>query len=105
MSLFLPQNLAYLIETTPDMTQTTLAKKLNVSQQAVSKWIASGVGGRMDLETLIEIGSIFDRSIDDLLKKDLRETDKLQPVEEAALAADDLLKKFTAFVDNMKKIK
>ena len=48
------------------MTQETLAEKLNVSRQAVSKW-ESGLT-EPDVQTLIKLSDIFEVSLDELVK-------------------------------------
>ena len=49
------------------ITQEELAKKLNVSNQAVSKWEAGKCCP--DIELLPELASLFEISIDDLIKE------------------------------------
>ena len=53
------------------MTQETLAEKLNVSRQAVSKW-ESGLT-EPDVQTLIKLSDIFEVSLDELVKGEHQE--------------------------------
>lgn len=53
------------------MSQEQLAEQLGVSRQAVSKWESNS--GMPEMETLISLSEIFECSIDELLKSDLKD--------------------------------
>lgn len=59
-----------------NLTQADLAKKLNVSRQAVAKW-ENGVG-LPDIDNLKKLSSIFNVKIDDLLNYKIEDI-KLEP--------------------------
>lgn len=59
-----------------NLTQEDLAEKLNVSRQAVTKW-ESGKG-YPEMDKIIELSKIFNCSIDDLLKGDIKEENPLK---------------------------
>ena len=52
------------------MSQESLAEKLRVSGQAVTKWETDG--GIPDIENIMAISTLFDISIDDLFSKEKR---------------------------------
>ena len=66
----LSKNIVYLRKQ-KQMTQETLAEKLNVSRQAVSKW-ESGLT-EPDIQTLIQLSEIFEVSLDELIKGEHQE--------------------------------
>ena len=66
----LNKNIVYLRKQ-KQMTQETLAEKLNVSRQAVSKW-ESGLT-EPDIQTLIQLSEIFEVSLDELIKGEHQE--------------------------------
>lgn len=102
MSNYLSKNLEYLLRITR-MSQTEMARNLNVSQQAVNGWINKGGKETMNLEILINISTMFDRSVDSLLKIDLEEYDKTP--KPSTLPIDNLIQSFEKFVDDIKKLK
>lgn len=55
------------------MSQEQLAKKLNVSRQAITKWETEA--GIPDIENIMAISALFDISIDELLSNE-RKTKK-----------------------------
>lgn len=67
MDNFFAKNLAH-IRQSGNMTQEQLAGKLFVTRQAVSKWERGET--EPDIVTLCAISSLFDITVDDLLKKD-----------------------------------
>ena len=70
------------------MTQAGLAKKMNVSEQAVSKWERDTA--YPDITTLSALAEILETSVDSLLKCEIKRTPKTsgmhQAVEMAPLA-------------------
>ncbi|MGY3779637.1 helix-turn-helix domain-containing protein [Isobaculum melis] len=50
-------------------TQAELAKKINISNQAVSKWETGR--GFPDIANLIQIGDLFNLTLDELVRDDL----------------------------------
>lgn len=71
----LNMNIVYLRKQ-KQMTQETLAEKLNVSRQAVSKW-ESGLT-EPDIQTLIQLSEIFEVSLDELIKGEHQEDDVVE---------------------------
>lgn len=68
MKIFFNKNLSYLTKTT-DINITKLAKMLNYTRQCVSHWVNSD---RLPhLTIILDIASIYNISLDDLLLKDL----------------------------------
>ena len=67
--MFFGKNIKYLTKNT-EINQNQLAKKLDVSRQAISSLINVK---DPKASTLIKISKIYDISIDDLLLKDLSE--------------------------------
>ena len=63
-----------------DLTQEGLAEKLNVSRQAITKWECGE--GLPDIENLKQISTLFDVSIDELVKEDIEVELKAQDVQE-----------------------
>ena len=59
------KNLQYLRQLSANMTQETLAEKLNVSRQTISKW-EQGLSVP-DAEMLINISEVFETTVSDLI--------------------------------------
>lgn len=76
------------LRTANNMTQLELAKRLNYSDKAVSKW--ERAESLPDISTLIEISELFEVSLDDLVKN-----------EEIKTTSSDELKKETKFKRTM----
>ena len=62
-------NLQYLRQLDGNMTQETLAEKLNVSRQTISKWETDTANPEM--EKAIELCRLFNCSLDNLFREDL----------------------------------
>ena len=58
------KNLQYLRQLSANMTQETLAEKLNVSRQTISKWEMDAANPEMD--KALEICRIFNCTLDNL---------------------------------------
>ena len=58
-----------------NLTQEDIAKKLNISAQAVSKW--ENDVSSPDISLLSDIASIFNITIDELLGKEINKTEVL----------------------------
>lgn len=58
-----------LLRTENQLTQNDLAKKLNVSSQAISNWERHK--GYPDIDNIINISDMFDVSLDELIKDDI----------------------------------
>lgn len=65
----LGRNLQYLRQLRGNMTQETLAEKLNVSRQTVSKWEMDAANPEMD--KAMELCRIFNCSLDNLFREDM----------------------------------
>ena len=63
------KNLQYLRQLSADMTQETLAEKLNVSRQTISKWEMDAANPEMD--KAIELCKIFNCSLDNLFRDEM----------------------------------
>ena len=63
------KNLQYLRQLSKDMTQETLAEKLNVSRQTISKWEMDATNPEMD--KALEICKIFNCSLDNLFREEM----------------------------------
>ena len=61
------KNLQYLRQLSKDMTQETLAEKLGVSRQTISKWEVDAANPEMD--KALEICMIFNCSLDNLSER------------------------------------
>ena len=57
------------------LTQEELAKKLNVSRQAIAKWESNK--GLPDIANLVTISSLFDISLDELIVDDVKIKNKI----------------------------
>ena len=60
------RNLQYLRQLTRNMTQETLAEKLNVSRQTISKWELDAA--KPEIEKALELCKIFNCSLDNLFR-------------------------------------
>lgn len=69
-------------------SQEELADKLDVTRQAVSRW--EGAQTYPDLSKLLQIGEIFDVSLDYLLKNEIEETHTVSVVEERKESGEKL---------------
>lgn len=65
----LGKNLQYLRQLSGNMTQESLADKLNVSRQTISKWEMDAANPEM--EKVLELCKIFNCSLDNLFREDL----------------------------------
>ncbi len=65
----LGKNLQYLRRLSKDMTQETLAEKLNVSRQTISKWEMDTA--QPEIENAIELCKIFNCSLDSLFREEM----------------------------------
>ena len=65
----LGKNLQYLRQLSSNMTQESLAEKLNVSRQTISKWEMDAANPEMD--KAIELCKLFNCSLDNLFREDL----------------------------------
>ena len=65
----LGKNLQYLRQLSGNMTQETLAEKLNVSRQTISKWEMDAANPEMD--KALELCRIFNCSLDNLFREDM----------------------------------
>lgn len=65
----LGSNLQYLRQLSGNMTQESLAEKLNVSRQTVSKWEMDAANPEMD--KALELCRIFNCSLDNLFREDM----------------------------------
>ena len=65
----LGKNLQYLRQLSGNMTQESLADKLNVSRQTISKWEMDAANPEM--EKALELCKIFNCSLDNLFREDL----------------------------------
>ena len=65
----LGKNLQYLRQLSSNMTQESLAEKLNVSRQTISKWEMDAANPEM--EKAIELCRLFNCSLDNLFREDL----------------------------------
>ena len=63
------KNLQYLRQLSGNMTQETLAEKLNVSRQTISKWEVDAANPEMD--KALEICKIFNCSLDNLFREEM----------------------------------
>ena len=63
------KNLQYLRQLSANMTQETLAEKLNVSRQTISKWEMDTTNPEMD--KALEICKIFNCSLDNLFREEM----------------------------------
>ena len=63
------KNLQYLRQLSTNMTQETLAEKLNVSRQTISKWEVDAANPEMD--KALEICKIFNCSLDNLFREEM----------------------------------
>ena len=63
------KNLQYLRQLSANMTQETLAEKLNVSRQTISKWEMDTANPEMD--RALEICKIFNCSLDNLFREEM----------------------------------
>jgi DNA-binding XRE family transcriptional regulator len=63
------KNLQYLRQLSTNMTQETLAEKLNVSRQTISKWEMDAANPEMD--KALEICKIFSCSLDNLFREEM----------------------------------
>ncbi len=63
------KNLQYLRQLSANMTQETLAEKLNVSRQTISKWEMDAANPEM--EKALEICKIFNCSLDNLFREEM----------------------------------
>ena len=63
------KNLQYLRQLSANMTQETLAEKLNVSRQTISKWEMDAANPEMD--KALEICKIFNCSLDNLFREEM----------------------------------
>ena len=63
------KNLQYLRQLSANMTQETLAEKLNVSRQTISKWEMDATNPEMD--KALEICKIFNCSLDNLFREEM----------------------------------
>ncbi|MBO2515785.1 MAG: hypothetical protein CW338_00720 [Clostridiales bacterium] len=68
------KNLQYLRRLDSGMTQETLAEKLNVSRQTVSKWELDSA--QPEMEKALELCRIFNVSLDNLFREDLDSYDE-----------------------------
>ena len=71
---YLGKNIKYLTATT-EINQNQLAQKLNLTRQNIQKIIN---GGNTKIDTLIEKSKIYNISIDNLLKVDLKNSKILE---------------------------
>ncbi len=71
MKNFLPSNLKHLL-VAHNMNAAQLAERLNVSPQAVGKWLNTNSDALPSLENLIIVSNIFGVTVDALLKTDLQ---------------------------------
>lgn len=62
-------NLQYLRQLSGGMTQETLAEKLNVSRQTISKWESDAVNPEMD--KALELCKVFNCSLDNLFRDEM----------------------------------
>ena len=67
------KNLQYLRRLSCEMTQETLAEKLNVSRQTISKWELDMV--QPDIDKAIELCKLFSCSLDNLFREELNACD------------------------------
>lgn len=67
------KNLQYLRRLSGEMTQETLAEKLNVSRQTISKWELDAA--QPEFDKAIEICRIFNCSLDNLFREELNAYD------------------------------
>ena len=65
------KNLKFLLKE-KNLTKIQLSKELNITRQAINDWTSNNVYPVYD--NLIKLSEIFNVSIDDLLKKDLEES-------------------------------
>jgi len=63
------KNLQYLRQLSAGMTQETLAEKLNVSRQTISKWEMDAANPEMD--KALEICKIFNCTLDNLFREEI----------------------------------
>ena len=63
------KNLQYLRQLSANMTQETLAEKLNVSRQTISKWEMDAANPEMD--KALEICKIFSCTLDNLFREEM----------------------------------
>ncbi len=63
------KNLQYLRQLSANMTQETLAEKLNVSRQTISKWEMDAANPEMD--KALEICKVFNCSLDNLFREEM----------------------------------
>ena len=63
------KNLQYLRQLSANMTQETLAEKLNLSRQTISKWEMDATNPEMD--KALEICKIFNCSLDNLFREEM----------------------------------
>lgn len=68
------KNLQYLRRLSGNMTQETLAEKLDVSRQTVSKWELDGA--QPEMEKAIELCKLFSCTLDNLFREDLDARDE-----------------------------
>lgn len=69
LAMSLGKNLQYLRQLSGNMTQESLADKLNVSRQTISKWEMDAANPEM--EKALELCKIFNCSLDMLFREDL----------------------------------
>ena len=65
------KNLKFLLKE-KNLSKIQLSKELNITRQAINDWTSNNVYPIYD--NLIKLSEIFNVSIDDLLKKDLEES-------------------------------
>lgn len=65
----LGSNLQYLRQLSGNMTQESLAERLNVSRQTISKWEINAVNPEMD--KALELCNIFNCSLDNLFREEM----------------------------------
>ena len=63
------KNLQYLRQLSANMTQETLAEKLNVSRQTISKWEMDAANPEMD--KALAICKIFNCTLDNLFREEI----------------------------------
>ena len=96
------KNLQYLRQLSKNMTQETLAEKLNVSRQTVSKWEVGE--STPDMEKLVAISALFEISLDELVLDKVPEQPG-QPVQVAGSGIYNDIKEHVLTDDNRKKAK